>query len=78
VTRDYRSLILARIDAIGQAEVARRVAPLWNWSPRDAEARLSRWRKGPGTPGFKDMSSSAFLALLSVLDVELRGPGRAA
>jgi hypothetical protein len=60
-----RAVILARIDAIGQAEVARRVAPLWGWSPRDAEARLSRFRKGTTMP------SDALFALLSVLDLDL-------
>lgn len=65
-----RSLILARIDAIGPAEVARRVAPAWGWSPRNAERRLSAWRaldKGDG----KDMSSTAFLALLEALDLTI-------
>jgi hypothetical protein len=61
-----RAAILARIDTIGQAEVARRVAPLWGWQPRDAEARLSRWRKGT-----KDMGSDALFALLSVLGLDL-------
>jgi hypothetical protein len=65
-----RAVILARIDAIGQAEVARRVAPLWGWSPRDAEGRLSRWRK-VGQAGGKDMSSDALFALLAVLDIGL-------
>lgn len=68
-----RAVILARVDAIGQAEVARRVAPLWGWSPRDAEGRLSKWRK-VGQPGGKDMSSEALFALLSVLDLDL-SPG---
>lgn len=66
-----RTVILARIDALGQAEAARRVAPLWGWQPREAASRLSRWSKGPSEPSFKDMSALALLALLSVLDLEL-------
>lgn len=67
-----RALILARIDAIGPAEVARRVAPAWGWSSRDAETRISRWRaldKGPDKG--KDMSSTALLALLEALDLTI-------
>lgn len=61
-----RTAILARIDAIGQAEAARRVAPLWGWTPRNAETRLSRWRKGT-----KSMSADALLALLVALDLTI-------
>jgi hypothetical protein len=61
-----RAIILARIDAIGQAEAARRVAPLWGWTPRNAETRLSRWRKGT-----KSMSADALLALLVALDLTI-------
>lgn len=64
-----RAVILARIDVLGQAEAARRVAPLWGWAPRDAETRLSRWRKDPGGSGFKDMGSTALLELLVALDL---------
>lgn len=66
-----RAIVLARIREIGAAEAARRVAPLWGWSPDSAKSRLSRWMKGPGTPGFKDMSSEAFLALLVALDLTI-------
>lgn len=65
-----RAIILARINAIGQAEAARRVAPLWGWAPRDAERRLSAWRR-VGQGGGKDMSSTAFLALLVALDMTI-------
>jgi hypothetical protein len=58
-----RALVLARIETIGAAEVARRVAPLWGWQPRDAASRLSRFRKGTTMP------SDAFLALLVVLGI---------
>lgn len=61
-----RAVILARINAIGQAEAARRVAPLWGWTPRNAETRLSRWRNGT-----KSMSSDALLALLVALDLTI-------
>ena len=66
-----RELVLARIREIGQAEVARRVAPLWGWAPHDAASRLSRWMKDPGEPGFKDMSSEALFALLVALDMQI-------
>ena len=66
-----RALVLARIREIGQAEVARRVAPLWGWSPQDAASRLSRWMKEPGSPGFKDMSSEALFALICALGMTI-------
>ena len=68
---ELRARLLARIREIGQAEVARRVAPLWGehgWAPQDAASRLSRWAKGPGTKGFKDMSSEAIFALICAVD----------
>lgn len=61
-----RAVILARINAIGQAEAARRVAPLWGWTPRNAETRLSRWRKGT-----KSMNADALLQLLVALDLTI-------
>jgi hypothetical protein len=56
---------VARIEAIGAAEVARRVAPLWGWQPREAASRLSRFWKGTSMP------SDALFALLSVLGLTL-------
>ena len=69
--RALRDVIIARIREIGQAEVARRVAPLWGWSPQDAASRLSRWMKEPGSPGFKDMSSEAVFALLMAIELDV-------
>jgi hypothetical protein len=72
-----RVLVLARIREIGQAEVARRVAPLWGpqgWSPASAASRLTRWMKDPGSPGFKDMSSEALFALLAALGLTITPP----
>jgi hypothetical protein len=58
----HRRDIEHRIAAIGAAEVARRVAPAWGYqNPRDAEARLSRWRADPDHR--REMNSEAFLAL---------------
>ena len=71
---EQRALVLARVREIGQAEVARRVAPLWGWLPRDAESRLSRWTKEPGSPGHKDMSSEALFALICALDMTIDTP----
>lgn len=66
-----RALVLARIREIGQAEVARRVAPLWGWSPASAASRLTRWMKDPGTSEFKDMSSEALFALLVAIELDI-------
>ena len=66
-----RALVLARIREIGQAEVARRVAPLWGWSPQSAASRLTRLMKDPSEDGFKDMSSEAFLALLVAIELDV-------
>jgi hypothetical protein len=60
-----RAIVLARIEAIGAAEVARRVAPLWGWQPREAASRLSRFKKGTSMP------SDALFALLVVLGFDL-------
>lgn len=70
-----RALVLARIREIGAAEVARRVAPLWGWSPASAASRLSRWMKEPGEKDFKDMSSEALFALISALGMTIDTPG---
>ena len=69
--KELRALVLARIREIGQAEVARRVAPLWGWSPDSAASRLSRWMKDPDAPGFKDMSSEALFALICALGMTI-------
>lgn len=62
-----RARILAHVDAIGQAEAARRVAPLWGYgSARDAEVRLSRWRHRK-----REMSAEALLALLVALGMDV-------
>ena len=66
-----RALVLERIREIGQAEVARRVAPLWGWSPQSAASRLTRFMKDPSEDGFKDMSSEAFLALLVAIELDV-------
>ena len=66
-----RALVLARIRELGAAEVARRVAPLWGWSPDSAASRLTRWMKEPSEDGFKDMSSEAFLALLVAIELDV-------
>ena len=71
---EQRALVLARVREIGAAEVARRVAPLWGWSPHDAASRLSRWMKDPGEDGFKDMSSEALFALISALGMTIDAP----
>ena len=61
--QQMRAAVEHRIGAIGAADVARRVAPAWGYqNPRDAEARLSRWRADPDHR--REMNSEAFLALL--------------
>lgn len=67
------ALILARIDAISAAEVARRVAPAWGLAlPEHAAQRLSRYRAHlEGRPSGRDMTSTALFALLSVLGLAL-------
>ena len=69
------ALILARIDAIGAAEVARRVAPAWGLAlPEHAAQRLSRYRahlRGERGKKARDMTSEPLFALLSVLGLAL-------
>lgn len=65
-------LILARLAAVGPAEVARRVAPAWGLAPHNALERLSRYKAHLEGRGGRDMSSEALFALLSHLDLELR------
>lgn len=61
-------LILARIDELGGAEVARRVAPVWGCSPDSAESRLVRWRAHvEGRASGRDVTSTPLFQLLSVL-----------
>lgn len=67
------ALILARLDAIGAAEVARRVVPLWGHKhPDQALERLSRYRAHLEGRGGRDMTTEPFFALLSVLGGEIR------
>lgn len=61
-----RAIILNRIAEIGQAEVARRVAPAWGWSPDSALSRLSLWIHNR-----RDIPSVALFALLDVLDLRI-------
>lgn len=61
----HRVLVVARLAEVGQAEAARRVAPLWGWQPRDAEARLSRFKGGANMP------ADALFALLVALDLTI-------
>lgn len=66
------ALILARIDAIGAAEVSRRVAPAWGLAlPEHAAQRLSRYRAHLEGRKGNDMTSTALFALLSVLGLAL-------
>ena len=65
------ALILARIDALGAANVARLVAPAWGYqNPDQALERLSRYKarlRDPEGRRGKDMTSDALFALLPVL-----------
>lgn len=66
------ALILARIDAIGAAEVSRRVAPAWGLAlPEHAAQRLSRYRAHLEGRGGRDMTSEPLFALLSVLGLTI-------
>jgi hypothetical protein len=71
------TLILARIQAIGAAEVARRVAPAWGYElPEYALQRLSRYKarlRDPEGRRGKDMSTLSLFALLDVLGLAI-GP----
>lgn len=64
------ALILARLDALGAANVARRVAPAWGVAPHTALERISRYKarlRDPEGRKGKDMTSTPFFALLPVL-----------
>jgi len=62
------ALILARLDALGAANVARRVAPAWGVAPHTALERLSKYRAFlEGRRHIGDMTSTPFFALLPVL-----------
>ena len=65
------ALILARLDALGAANVARLVAPAWGYqNPDQALERLSRYKarlRDPEGRRGKDMTSDALFALLPVL-----------
>jgi len=66
------ALILARLDALGAANVARRVAPAWGVAPHTALERLSKYRAFlEGRRHIGDMTSTPFFALLSALGISL-------
>lgn len=66
--RKPAALILARIHALGAANVAALVAPLWGLAPERALERLSRYRAFlEGRKPTGDMTSAPLFALLSAL-----------
>jgi hypothetical protein len=70
------ALILARLDALGAANVARLVAPAWGYrNPDQALERLSRYRAHLEGRGGRDMPSSALFALLPVLGLAVEEIG---